>query len=445
MNFDIASNFEIRYSDFHVLLMRALLINPWIYDFAAFNLWSRPLGLLKVAEYLSQFDITFHLIDCTETYKTRAYNTGYYPRIHVDKPQVLEGIPRHYSRYGISVDEFVSRIKQYLPFDVVFVTSNMTYWYPGVRKVVETVRDISTDSTIILGGIYATLYPEHAKDIIKPAYMHSGTVKDDLPIFSEMKKVRKSQPFYTLSLYKNLPFAPILTSTGCPFSCTYCASRFLNGRFNQRPVDEVFNEITELNTRGVKNFAFYDDALLANADHHVKPLLKKIVDRGLHVGFHCPNGLHARYMDDELAYLMKEAGFKAIRLGLETIDEERQMKTGGKIRSDEFKRAVDHLKKHGFTKKEIGTYLMYGLPSQTLNEVKEGVRFLQSLDVRINLTEYSPIPKTGSFNQLVSKGIIPEDIDPLLTNNTVFSYLFSGYERTDVERLKLDVKSYNSI
>jgi hypothetical protein len=32
---------------------RILLVNPWIYDFAAFNFWLRPLGLLMVAEYLS--------------------------------------------------------------------------------------------------------------------------------------------------------------------------------------------------------------------------------------------------------------------------------------------------------------------------------------------------------------------------------------------------------
>jgi hypothetical protein len=38
------------------------------------------------------------------------------------------------------------------------------------------------------------------------------------------------------------------------------------------------------------------------------------------VRFHCPNGIHARFIDDELAYLMKKSGFITLRLGLETID-----------------------------------------------------------------------------------------------------------------------------
>ena len=39
-----------------------LLINPWIYDFAAANLWSRPLGLFEVAEYLSAYNNDLKLV-----------------------------------------------------------------------------------------------------------------------------------------------------------------------------------------------------------------------------------------------------------------------------------------------------------------------------------------------------------------------------------------------
>lgn len=50
------------------MTLKILLVNPWIYDFAAFNLWSRPLGLLHVAEYLSSFDTKLTLIDCTDSF-----------------------------------------------------------------------------------------------------------------------------------------------------------------------------------------------------------------------------------------------------------------------------------------------------------------------------------------------------------------------------------------
>jgi radical SAM superfamily enzyme YgiQ (UPF0313 family) len=86
---------------------------------------------------------------------------------------------------------------------------------------------------------------------------------------------------------------------------------------------------------------------------------------------------------------------------------------------------------------------MYGLPGQGIEEVKEGIRFLKTLDVRINLTEFSPIKGTACWNELVNSGIINDNLDPLLTNNTVFASLYSGYNLEDVEKMRLDVKKYN--
>ena len=103
------------------------------------------------------------------------------------------------------------------------------------------------------------------------------------------------------------------------------------------------------------------------------------------------------------------------------------------------------LKRAGFTKNELGVYLIYGLPGQSLDEVKEGVELLKSLNVHINLTEFSPIPNTKMWNELLTKGIISKDIDFLLTNNSVYYYLYSGYDLKEIERLKLEVKSYNSM
>jgi radical SAM superfamily enzyme YgiQ (UPF0313 family) len=140
---------------------------------------------------------------------------------------------------------------------------------------------------------------------------------------------------------------------------------------------------------------------------------------------------------------MRDSGFRTIRLGLETVDGERQRDTGSKVTCQDLAEAVGSLKKQGFTKKEIGVYLMYGLPGQTLSEVKEGVNFLMSLGISIHLAEFSPIPGTECWSSLEEIGIVKESMDPLLTNNTVFSYLFSGYDPHEVDELKLAVKNHN--
>lgn len=160
--------------------LKVLLINPWIYDFSAYNLWSRPLGLLKVAEYLSQFDVEVKFIDCTDSFRIRKYGTGKFITEIVEKPELLKNIPFFYKRYGISTNEFIIRLKASVPFDIVMMTSIMGYWYPGVQKVIEIIRDVAGDVPIILGGIYATIYHEHASKNSGADFIYKGQINESL-------------------------------------------------------------------------------------------------------------------------------------------------------------------------------------------------------------------------------------------------------------------------
>jgi radical SAM superfamily enzyme YgiQ (UPF0313 family) len=87
---------------------------------------------------------------------------------------------------------------------------------------------------------------------------------------------------------------------------------------------------------------------------------------------------------------------------------------------------------------------MYGLPGQRISEVKESIIFLKGFGVRINLTEFAPIKGTRSWNDLISSGVITDDLDPLLFNNSIYPLLFSGYDLEDLAKIKLDVKEYNA-
>ncbi|RLC27637.1 MAG: radical SAM protein, partial [Deltaproteobacteria bacterium] len=86
-----------------------ILINPWIYDFAAYDLWSKPLGLLHVASRLRRMGFGVRLIDCLDVHHPamtaekagrpplrRAYGTGKYWRKRVPPPAPLEGMRRPY-------------------------------------------------------------------------------------------------------------------------------------------------------------------------------------------------------------------------------------------------------------------------------------------------------------------------------------------------------------
>ena len=105
------------------------------------------------------------LIDCLDSYsKIKKYGDGKFFKTRIEKPEALKSIQRHYSRYGIPEEMLLKRLSfiEEKP-DIIGITSGMTYWYPGVFKIIEITKKFFQDVPIILGGIYATLCYEHAK------------------------------------------------------------------------------------------------------------------------------------------------------------------------------------------------------------------------------------------------------------------------------------------
>ena len=150
--------FHVKHSPPHILL-----INPWITDFAAYNLWIKPLGLLYITSLLRENGFQVTLIDCLGfRIKKKKYLDGKFYKVKMEKPQPLKSIPRHYSRYGITEEMLLKRFSKMEKPDVIGITSGMTYWYPGLFKTIEMTKNVFNDVPIILGGIYATLCYEHA-------------------------------------------------------------------------------------------------------------------------------------------------------------------------------------------------------------------------------------------------------------------------------------------
>ena len=182
-------------------------------------------------------------------------------------------------------------------------------------------------------------------------------------------------PYPALDLQSTINYIPILTTRGCPFDCTYCASRFLDPRLLRRSSSSVIEEIEHWHTLfGIKDFVLYDDAFLVEAEQHAKPILEGICSSGLDIRFHTPNALHIRGIDQESARLMHTAGFKTLRLGLETAEFDHRQKLDKKVSRAEFKRAVRCLLKAGFSKDQVGAYLLVGLPDQDMNAVEQSIR-----------------------------------------------------------------------
>ncbi len=433
-----------------------LCVNPWIHDFAAYDFWARPMGLLYLASILRRNHVRISFIDCLDRFhpafshlpKVLWDGRGPFHKQPVEPPPGLDDVKKNFSRYGIEPQWLKDDLASLDPPDLVMVTSQMTYWASGVRETIAVIKSVWPDAPVVLGGVYATLCREHAMmhsladEVISFAgeprlaqivNKYTGFVLDEPADFFDLD----SLPYPAFDLQRQVPYVPILTSRGCPFSCDYCASSFLEPVLRQRSFSNVFAEIEYWHTRfGVKNFPFYDDALLVNMEKYAFPLLETLIESDVDAWFHTPNALHIRQITPKAAELMYRAGFKTIRLGLETTDFSADRPHDVKVKAAEFHSALTSLKKAGFKRSQIGAYLLCGLPGQDLDQVAVSVETVKQAGILPVLAYYTPIPHTRMWNDAVQNSRYNIEKYPACTNNTVFPCLKSHRDINRISQLK---------
>jgi radical SAM superfamily enzyme YgiQ (UPF0313 family) len=246
-----------------------------------------------------------------------------------------------------------------------------------------------------------------------------------------------SLPWPVLDLNHHLAHVPLMTSRGCPFQCAYCASHRLQPRLLHRSPASVVAEIVHWhNNHGVRDFAFYDDALLVDAQRHVVPLLEGVMEAGVKVRFHTPNAVHIREITRSLARLMFQAGFHTIRLGLETTAFERRQEMDRKVTEAEFLKAVGHFKAAGFAPSQVGAYLLAGLPGQDFTAVEASIAVVKQAGITPVIAHYTPIPHTPMWAAAVAASRYDLEADPIYTNNAIFPCQSASFSWEVLTRLK---------
>lgn len=275
--------------------------------------------------------------------------------------------------------------------DEIFVTSLFTYNYEQVWDAVASYKFLYPNSKVTLGGIYATLCPEHAK----------GSGADE--IFVGQHPEAKCYPTDPRLLPEEAKFAYIFTSEGCNHACTFCAARLIHGPgIKQYEVAWVMDEIRFLHSIGIREIHLGDDNLLFNHEGHIDLICEEIIKSGLKMEFKVTGGMVAKDFSRETAHLMKRAGFSIVSFGFESSSSliRRTAGRADNTDNDEFARAIGYAKEAKFNLDGINAFFIIGLPYQTLDDMLDTLIFLLGFGVWAYPQRLTPIPHTVDWKRM---------------------------------------------
>ncbi len=201
------------------------------------------------------------------------------------------------------------------------------------------------------------------------------------------------------------PAAPISTSRGCPFQCTFCAQQIVSGKgVRRRSPAHVMDELLLLHEQyGLRHFDFIDDNFVTRRQY-VQELCERILEAGLHIEWSCA-GVHLKGLTPDLIRLMERSGCRSLVVGVESGNDEilRHMRKG--IGTQEVRKRLEIVRE--VSKMMVMGQFILGYPLDTPRTIRQTIDFARRLPLDL-ATFYSFIPLPGSeaYTYLLERGEI---------------------------------------
>ena len=403
----------------------------------------------------------------------------------VEAPYQETTVDEHISRFGLTYEQIMHRIRAFKP-DAVGLSCIFSNQWPAVRELSRRIKAETPEMPILCGGAHPTFLSELCmKDapvdfILKGESEESlvdllGRLRDGRPVedvdglvWRENGAIRQNPKTGFIQDLDKLPFPahdlleperyfklalpmayefksprnlPIVTSRGCPCSCTFCSSTQLWGRrYRVRSAENVLKEMDWLVERfGIKELKIQDDNLTVNRER-AKKIFQGMIERPWRLNWNTPNGIAVWTLDEEMLGLMKRSGCYEIILAIESGSQEVLTKLIKKPLKLEKVREVNRLaKKVGITRT---AYFIIGFPGETREQIDRTVKFARELRLAAwALFIYNPLPGSELFRESLRLGYTTEE-SFFEAGNQYFSTKMSSAEWTATELEALIRREY---
>lgn len=378
-------------------MSKVLLISPPFYRLMGSHYNGLNLGIDYIASFLNR-----------NGHEAIIYNADFYDDSHyLDQRGLFES----FNQYKIILDDLSHPIWKEVREVIKDVKPDFIgiKMYTGTFKSAQHVAEIAKESNpamkIIVGGTHPTLDPIGT---IKTGYYDyvvrgegeytvldivSGvdvrqikgiTFKDkdgaiinneDRGFVEELDSLPFPERDKLYSGNGKIDVGAIITSRGCPFQCTYCASsQIWDKKVRYRGVDNVLEELEYMvKCKGVSLIRFQDDTFTLNKKRAIE-ILEGILSKGLKIKWTCDTRIDK--LDKEILQVMKKSGCIRVKVGVESGSDEvlKRIKKGLSV--EQIRKAVEMIKEVGIP---LTVYFMIGFPGETDDDVRKTIRFADEI------------------------------------------------------------------
>ncbi len=300
-------------------------------------------------------------------------------------------------------------------------------------RAYEIAKKYSEIAILIAGGIHATLHPEetlnngflivsygegeenflHILHVLESKmelekapgiyYLKDNCVKKTVSRNNNFYLDNYTFPARHLLKMEKYEQGSIIASRGCPYNCKFCVSSvFRKTNYRLRSAENVFEEIKLIVCKNKKqNIHFCDDTFTIN-HAFVKKLCHLIIESNVRFNWSILSRVDTIKHDEEMLYLLKEAGCKLIIFGIESGSDKILQKINKGVSSSQIEEVLLLCKEKGL---DIKTTWIVGLPGNYIDQMQSLKLMKRIQPNQITIHMFVPYPGTELFENRERYGI----------------------------------------
>lgn len=312
-------------------------------------------------------------------------------------------------------------------------------------------KETNPKSKIITGGAHPTAIPKQISNIFDSVCIGEGeeAMLDFLKDYPNVKRYynhplqknldKYPNPAYhlvNLSDYKRKiggePAITLLTSSGCPYRCSFCGLPEHHKKIKTRSVERVVEEIKQIKEKyGIKKINFQDDTFMTYKKRAHR-LLEKLEPLELGFKVHGRSGLDTK----EDYRILKKAGCEVVAWGIESGSQKMLdlMNKNTTVQNNE--NVIRWAKESGL---ETRAFFVFGFPQENKKTIQETKKFIERTNPdQYFVSNFVPYPNTDVWKNPEKYGVT--HIDKNFKN--YFQVDKTGYGSRNIEVNNLTQKEF---